>query len=148
MGVVESVLDRLFLKSNSSLSDLYEFLDVESVSPVEAYLEFVFECFPYFSEKGKLAHVRYICQFSCSASAKQKDEREIEKQRLLKNLETVKFIRSKDGTLNTASSFYDPQNPVFKFMLTEDEFPPDPFSSEEWLPLLKNDRLSVGGFSR
>lgn len=42
MDVVESVLDRLFLKFNSSLLDLYEFLDVKEVSPVEAYIDFVF----------------------------------------------------------------------------------------------------------
>ena len=137
MDVVESVLDYLFLKSTSSLSDLYEFLDVESVSAVEAYLEFVFKCFPYFSEEGTLAHIRYICQFNFSGSAKHKNEREIGKQRLLDNLKTVKFIPSKEGTLLTASCFYDPRNPVFKSMLTEDEFPPDPFASEEWLPFLE-----------
>ena len=137
MDVVESELDCLFLKSNSSLSDLYEFLDVESVSPVEAYIEFVFKCFPYLSEEGKLAHITYICQFSYSGSAKQKDEREIGKQRLLDYLKTVKFIPNRDGTLMTASSFYDPRNPVFKSMLTEDEFPPDPFASEEWLTFLE-----------
>ena len=137
MDVVESVLDCLFLKSNSGLSDLYEFLDVESVSPVEAYLKFIFKCFPYFSEQGKLAHIRYICHFDYSASAKQKEEREIGKQRLLEYLKTVKFIPKKDGTLMTASSFYDPKTPVFKFMLTEDEFPPEPFASEEWLTFLE-----------
>ena len=137
MDFVESVLDCLFLKSNSSLSDLYEFLDVESVSPVEAYLEFVFKCFPYFSEEGTLTHIRYICQFNYSGSAKQKNEREIGKQRLLDCLKTVKFIPDKDGTLMTASSFYDPRHPVFKSMLTEDELPPDTFASEEWLSFLE-----------
>ncbi|XP_020614876.1 sacsin-like isoform X1 [Orbicella faveolata] len=137
MDVVESVLDCLFLKSNSSLSDLYEFLDVESVSPVEAYLEFVFKCFPYFSEEGTLAHIRYICQFHYSGSSKQKNEREIGRQKLLDYLKTVKLIPNKDGTLMTTSSFCDPRNPVFKSMLTEDEFPPDPFASEEWLPFLE-----------
>ena len=137
MDVVESVLDCLFLKSNSSLSDLFEFLDVESASPVEAYLKFVLKCFPYFSDEGKLAHIIYICQFNHSGIAKQKDEREIGKQRLLNYLKTVKFIPNKDGTLMSASAFYDPRNPVFKSMLTEDEFPPEPFASEEWLPHLE-----------
>ena len=137
MNVVESVLDCLFLKSNSSLSDLYKFLDVESLSPVEAYLEFVFTCFPYFSEEGTLAHTRYICQFNCSGNAKQENEREIGKQKLLDYLKTVKFIPNKDGTLMTASSFCDPRIPVFKAMLTEDEFLPDPYTSEEWLPFLE-----------
>jgi len=137
MDVVESELNCLFLKSTSSLSHLYEFLHVESVSPVEAYLDFVFKCFPYFSEEGTLAHIKYISQFNYSGSAKQKNEREIGKQTLLDYLKKVNFIPNKEGTLMTASNFYDPRNLVFKSMLTEDEFPPEPFASEEWLSSLE-----------
>ena len=137
MDVVESMLDCLFLKFNSSLSDLYDFLDVESFPPAEACLEFVVKCFPHFSEEGMLAHIRYIFQFIGSASAKQSDEKEIGKQRVLDCLKTVKFIPSKDGTLTTVSSFYDPRNPVFKCMLTEHEFPPDSYATEEWLTFLE-----------
>ena len=137
MDVVELTLDCLFLKSHSSLSDLYEFLDVEIFSPVEACLEFIVKCFPYFSDEGMLAYIRYICQFSSSASAKQRDEKEIGKQRMLDCLKTVKFIPNKDGTLMNVSSFYDPRNPVFKSMLTEYAFPPDPYAKDEWLTFLE-----------
>ena len=137
IGVVESILDCLFLKSVPSLSELYEFLDVECVSPVDAYLKFVFKCFQHLSEEGKLAHIRYISQFSYSASAKQKNEKEIEKKRLLDYLKTVEFIPTKDGKLLTASSFYDPRHPVFSSMLSEDMFPPEPFAVEEWLLFLE-----------
>ena len=138
MDVVESSLGCLFLKSHESLSALYKFLDVEDVSPVDAYLKFVFKCFQHFSEEGKLAHIRYILrQVNYSASEKQKGEKKLEGQSLLDYLKTVKFIPTEDGTLFSASSFYDPRNAVFSTMLSQDRFPPKPFDSEEWLGFLE-----------
>ena len=36
-----------------------------------------------------------------------------------------------------ANCYYDPENEVFKALLSDDMFPPEPFNSEEWLPFLK-----------
>ena len=42
-----------------------------------------------------------------------------------------------NNMLMTASSFYDPKNAIFASLLPEDKFPPEPFTSEEWLEFLK-----------
>ena len=62
---------------------------------------------------------------------------EDEKQRLLYCLKTTNIIPSSDGTLVKANCYYDPENEVFKALLSDDMFPLEPFNSEEWLPFLK-----------
>ena len=137
MDVVESSLGCLFLKPRQSLSPLYEFLDVEDVSLVDAYFKFVFKCFQHLSHEGKLIHFKYIDHFTTSSKVSQKDAKEIEKRKLLDYLKMVQFIPTKNGTMATASSFCDPRNAVFNVMLSEDRFPPKPFDSEEWLGFLE-----------
>jgi len=138
MDVVESRVGCLFLESSQRLSELYEFLEMECISPFEVYMKFVLKCFQHLSLEGKLAHLGYI-RDSCisSTTEKERDEEGIEKKRLLDYLRVVEFIPSKDGTLKTASSFYDPYNNVFRTMLSEDRFPPEPFDSCDWLSFLK-----------
>ena len=137
MDVVESILDCLFLKSQESLTNLYKFLNVECVSPVDAYLKFVFKCFQHLSNDGKLAHISFIHHFTSLSNATQKDAKEIDKQRLLDYLREVEFIPTNDGKMTTASNFYDPRNTVFSSMLSEDKFPPKPFETKEWLQVLE-----------
>ena len=135
--VVESILNCLFLDSRRSLIDLYDFLEVERVTPVEVYMGFVLKCFPHLSFDGRLAHLRYLRQWVCLTNIYEKEEEASEKERLLQRLKNVEFLPTKGGTLKTASSFYDPQNEVFCSMLSEHRFPPKPFASDEWLPFLK-----------
>ena len=137
MDVIESRMDCVFLKYDPRLSELYKCLDVEEISPVDAYLEFVLKCFQHLSHEGKLAHIRYIRQFCSSASAKQNSNEEVERQRLIDCLKKAEFIPTNDGRLMTASSFYDPRNAVFSCILSEESFPPAPFQTEEWLMFLE-----------
>ena len=135
--VVESILNCLFLDSLRSLIDLYDFLEVKRVTPVEVYMGFVLKCFSHLSFDGRLAHLRYLRQRVCLTNIYEKEEEASEKERLLQRLKNVEFVPTKGGTLKTASSFYDPHNEVFCSMLSEDRFPPKPFASDEWLPFLK-----------
>ena len=137
MNVVESRLHCLFLDPLTSLSKIFEFLQLQHLPPVEVYLKFVLKCFKHLSVKGKLAHLRYLRQLilfpvKTGSKGEERDDR-----RLLDCLTTVEFIPSIGGIMKTASNFYDPDNEVFRAMLTKDRFPPDPFGSEEWLPFLK-----------
>ena len=136
LDVVESRLGCLFLKSHPNLSGLYEFLDVERVSPVEAYLEFILKCFQHFSPEGRLVHLAYIRQLVFRTSGEEK-KRDLDKERLLDCLKRVEFIPTNDGRIMSASSFYDPHDEVFKLLLSGDKFPPKSYTSEEWLPFLK-----------
>ena len=142
MDVVESKLGCLFIEFCQRLSDLYEFLELQHVSPTEVYLKFVLKCFPHLSLEGKLAHLRYLRGFIFS-SVPVKANEELEKKRLLDYLKRVEFIPAIDGSSKTASSCYDPRNKVFCTMLSDDKdsFPPEPFNSDEWLPFLQKTGL-------
>ena len=137
LHVVESILKCLFLESRRSLIDLYDFLEVKRVTPVDVYMDFVLKCFPHLSLEGQLAHLQYLRQWVCQTNIYEKEEEASEKERLLQLLKNVEFIPTKDGTLKAASSFYDPHNEVFRSMLSKDRFPPKPFDTYEWLPFLK-----------
>ena len=137
MHVVESIVNCLFLESRRSLIDLYDFLEVKRVTPAEVYMDFVLKCFRHLSLEAKLAHLRYLRQIVLSTNIDEKEEEATEKEMLLQLLKKVEFIPTKDGTLKTASSFYDRHNEVFSSMLPKDRFPPEPFDSDEWLPFLK-----------
>ena len=147
LDVVESRLGCLFLKSRPNLSGLYEFLEVERVLPVEAYLKFILKCFPHFSQEGRLVHLTYIRQQVFRASGEEK-KRDIDKEKLLDYLKRVEFIPTNDGRIMSASSFYDPHNEVFKLLLSEDKFPPESFTSEEWLTVFERNRPGSRGVSK
>ena len=136
MCVIERTMGCLFLESFSSLSDLYKFLGVKSVTLVEVYTQFILKCFSQLSHEGRLAHLQCLRQFVMLEDAFQEDEVNIQKERLLECLRMVEFIPAVDGTLKAASRFYDPDNEVFHTMLSDDKFPPTPFSSHDWLPFL------------
>ena len=137
MSVVEESLGCLFLKSDQRLSDLYEFLEVKSLTPFEVYTNFVLKCFQYLSLEGTLIHLRYIRDFISSARGMEKESERNQKAKLFEYLKNLEVIPTTDGTLKTASSFYDPDNEVFSAVLSEDSFPPKPFDTDEWLPFLK-----------
>lgn len=137
MCVIEKTLGCLFLESCSSLSELYTFLGVKSVTPMEVYTQFILQCFSQLSQKGRLAHLQYLRQFVLLENPLEKDEEKRQRERLLECLKMVEFIPAGEGTLKTASNFYDPENEVFHTMLSDEKFPPTPFSSHDWLPFLK-----------
>ena len=136
LSVVESRLGCLFLKCHPNLTGLYEFLEVKRVSPVEAYLKFILQCFKHLSQEGRLVHLEYIRQLVCLTGGVER-KRDADEERLLHYLKRVEFIPTKDGKLMTASSFFDPRNDVFKLLLSDDKFPPESYTSDEWLSFLK-----------
>ena len=133
MGVLESVGDFIFLKSWSRLSALYEFMKFESVSSIDIYCKFILKYFSLFPDKARLVHLKHIRDGMLT----QTFAKEFDKQRLLSCLENAEIIPSSRGNLVKASSFYDPEHEVFKCMLSDDMFPPEPFNAREWLPFLK-----------
>ena len=133
MEVLESVSDVVFLKSWYGLSDLQKFLEFESTSSVDMYCKFILKFFHFFSSEARLVHLKHIRDRILN----QVFAKEYDKQRLLYCLESTNIIPSSDGTLVKANCYYDPENEVFKALLSDDLFPPEPFNSEEWLPFLK-----------
>ena len=137
IDVVEFRLDCFFVESRESLSALYEFLEFVPVSPSNVYRNFILTCFQQFSFEGKLAHLRYLHGFVSSVSAKENESEGLEKRQLVDYLKRIELIPAVDGSLKTASSFYDPCNEVFDALLPQDSFPPEQFNSEEWLSFLQ-----------
>ena len=133
MEVLESVSDVVFLKWWYGLSDLQKFLEFESTSSVDMYCKFILKFFHFFSSEARLVHLEHIRDRILN----QVFAKEYDKQRLLYCLESTNIIPSSDGTLVKANCYYNPENEVFKALLSDDLFPPEPFNSEEWLPFLK-----------
>ena len=134
MEVLESVSDVVFLKWWSGLPALQKFLKFESESSVDMYCKFILKFFHFLCSEARLVHLKHIRDRILTQIFAKADD----KQRLLSCLETTNIIPSSDGTLVKASSYYDPGNKVFKALLSDDMFPPEPFdNNKEWLPFLK-----------
>ena len=131
---LERHLKLVFIESWAVLSNLFKFLDLECVSAVDVYCTYILPTFKIFSPEGRLVHLEYIRKYLVSEFLA---EDEMDKQRLRNCLETTPFIPSMDGTLQTASSFYDPDVDVFRIILPPSNFPLKPLNSPEWLMVLR-----------
>ncbi|XP_068723196.1 sacsin-like isoform X3 [Montipora capricornis] len=135
MQALEKQVDVIFLKGRLTLDPLFKFLDLEAVTEADIYCKFILRYFHIFSDGERLVHLEFMREFIRQNPTKPVDEGQ--KQGLLQCLRNTAILLCTDGTLRKASCFYDPNNTVFKTMLTEDKFPPEPFNSPPWLRFLK-----------
>ena len=133
IDVLEHALGTVFLESWSSLSSLFSFLDLKCISAVDVYCTHILPNLKEFSANARNVHLEYTRKGILSSITTTEDE----KSRLLDCLKKTPVIPSADGTLKTASSFYDPRVDVFQAMLSPTSFPPEPFTSLEWLTFLR-----------
>ena len=96
------------------------------------YCDSILPSFNLLSEEARQVHLEYIRDTILTDST----EGDEEKERLLEILKCTPLIPSKNGTLKKASCVYDPNNDVFKVMLSCD-FPSEPFDSPEWISFLR-----------
>ena len=136
MEVLQHKFDTFFLKEIELLTDLYKFLEFESLSEVDVYCNYILKCFSDFSEMTRLAHLTHTRNYLLPILSIRKST-EDDKERLLGILANTPFIPS-NGSLRTASCFFDPCNDVFRAMLPDTSFQSPPFDSSGWLPFLKN----------
>lgn len=134
MNHVENRVDVVFLKSRERLSPLFNFLAFESLSAIDVYCKFILKNFCCLPKEARLAHLEHIRDWILPLQCRDKNKR----KRLLNCLASTEILPSGDGTLKKASCYYDPHNKVFKTMLSESSFPPEPFKSPEWLEFLKS----------
>ena len=133
INVLEHELGVVFVESWESISDLFKFLELECVSAVDVYCTYILTNFPSLSGDARQVHLEYILS-SILADFVTKDG---EKQRVLESLRNTSLLPSEDGTLLTASCFYDPSIDVFHTMLPDSNFPSEPFNSSEWITFLR-----------
>lgn len=134
MNHLENRVEEVFLKSQFKLSPLFKFLEIESLSTVDVYCKFILKNFCILPKETRLVHLEHIRD--CILPDKYLDKSE--KERLLNCLASTEILSSGDGTLKTASCYYDPDDNVFKTMLSDNRFPPEPFNSPEWLGFLRS----------
>ena len=132
IDVLESALGMAFVKSWENVTDLFRFLELTCISAVDVYCDSILPSFNLLSEEARQVHLEYIRDIILTDST----EGDEEKERLLEILKCTPLIPSKNGTLKKASCVYDPNNDVFKVMLSCD-FPPEPFDSPEWISFLR-----------
>jgi len=133
MTKLESKVNVLFLEAIPDLSELYSFLAFDCISSVDVYCRFILVHFKVFSREARQAHLKYIRDsILVNYAASEHD-----KLGLLHCLRSLEVITTEDGTVKKAICFYDPCNVVFKAVLPENKFPPEPFNSVEWLQFMK-----------
>ena len=136
MEALEKEVDVLFLKGHQRLDPLFQFLTLKAVTVADIYCKFILKYFHIFSNDERFAHLEFLRTFIRENPKKPEDKGQ--KQGLLQCLRNTAILPCTDGTLKKTSCFFDPNNIVFKTMLTEDKFPPKPFNSPHWLPFLKS----------
>ena len=132
IDVLETALGMAFVKSWENVTDLFRFLELTCISAVDVYCDSILPSFNLLSEEARQVHLEYIRDTILTDST----EGDEEKERLLEILKCTPLILSKNGTLKKASCVYDPNNDVFKVMLSCD-FPSEPFDSPEWISFLR-----------
>ena len=122
----------VFLAPCQELRLLYrEVLGVDDRSHVECYMQFIFPKFSKLQAPTRLKLLEFLKDSLLNGAA------EAEQMKLKMALRSLAFIPDSSGRLHTASHFFDPNNEVFKAMLTKGDLPPKPFGSGKWLRFLR-----------
>ena len=139
-GIPREEIDKLehhlrvvFIETGDLLSDLFKFLAFECVSAVDLYCTYILPHLGIFNQDTRQTHLEYIRGKILSDLLLSPDD----KKRLQECLRNTPIIPTANGTLKTASFFYDPCVDVFRIMLSENRFPPEPLNSPEWLVILR-----------
>ena len=102
--------------------EIYRCLDLKPHSMSEIYINFIFEHITYMDESDIVEHMEFLRIENCITKGSS----------LSLSLQEVPFMKGK-----IASKYFDPAVEVFRTFLTEDFFPPLPWNSETWLPILR-----------
>ena len=133
IDVLERTLNVVFVKSWPTLSELFKFLALECVSAVDVYCTFILPSLSILSEEARESHLEHVRK-SILGDSSTEDE---DIQTLLECLRKTPLVPSRDGILQTASCFYDPDIDVFRIMLSDNNFPSEPYNSPEWITFLR-----------
>ncbi|KAK6180312.1 hypothetical protein SNE40_012494 [Patella caerulea] len=120
-----SVSNVEILEYNYHLENIFETIGIQVNKPVDLYISYILEHFRGFTSGDQVIHLQYIRDvLRHSLNPEEKD-------RLIQKLKDVNFIQY-NGTMWTASQFYDRDNEVFEVMGDHLIFPPPPFDHQDW----------------
>jgi len=143
MEIWREQLDVTFLKQESSIELLIGYLECKCLTVVEAYTTFIFPHFDKLSITDQAVHIafvkdhlrdlKHLRDFKLNSKAQHK-----EITALTKATKSLAFLPSQqtDGSLVTASNYYDIYHKVFRAMLPKTMFPPPPYCELDWREFL------------
>ena len=110
----------VFLQPCRLLTLIYDQLGISPITHADIYLKYIFPGFHLLSLEARLEHLKCIKDVVLHAS-------EENQQAILESLSHIPFIPDGTNTLQTASFFFDPANPVFKAMVDPNKLLPTSF---------------------
>jgi len=145
MQIWREELNITFLMQKPSIEKLVVYLGCKRLTVVEAYTTFILPHFNKLSRAGQEVHIgfvrnhlRQLKPFDDLSLSTCNKRTKSEITTLTKALKSLAFLPSQqaDNHLVTAADYYDIHHEVFKAMLPESKFPPDPYCSWAWREFL------------
>lgn len=130
----------VFLQKQDKLQPLFDFMGCATLGVLEVYCDFILQHFEYLSRDAQMAHLKHLFDTYLKDNATHGNTLTTdEKDHLLASLQDLSVIEDRDGNLNPASHYYDPENVLFSVMIEDDRLPPRAvgFRQSEWLSILR-----------
>ena len=140
IDVWQSKSGTVFLERNDSLQNLYDYLGCATIGVRDVYCQFILQHFEYLSPEARMVHLQHIYQQYIKQGTSGSDFTEEDRQIFMESLKELNFIEDKEGGLQAASDYYDPENVLFRVMLPEEKLPPRAgtlFKESDWLAFLR-----------
>ena len=122
----------ILLEAIQEIEPLYKALDITYLSQVDVFVKYILPNLDAMTPPGIQAILLYI-RDTLLVTLKSSSERTM----LLDTLREINIFLGAGGKLYPASKFYDPENVVFREMLSLSDFPPGEYRLSHWLPLLR-----------
>lgn len=122
----------VFLEAIQEIKPLYNALNIPCLSQVDVFVKFILPNLDAMSSSdihAMLLYVRDTLLVTLNSAS--------EKGVLLDALRENSILPGTDTSLSPVSRFYDPENAVYKAMLSTGDFPPTEYSFSAWLPFLR-----------
>ena len=122
----------VFLEAIQEIEPLYNALRIPRLSQVDVFVKYILPNLDAMSSSNihaMLLYIRDILLVTLKSAS--------EKSVLLDALRENSILPGTDNSVSPVSRFYDPENAVFKAMLSTSDFPPTEYSCSAWLPFLR-----------
>ena len=140
IDVWQSKTGTVFLERNDSLQNLFDYLGCATIGVRDVYCQFILQHFEYLSPEARMVHLQHIYQQYIKHGTSGSDFTEEDKEVFMESLKDLNFIEDREGGLQSASEYYDPENVLFRVMLPEEKLPPRAgtlFKESDWLTFLR-----------
>ena len=140
IDVWQSKTGTVFLERNDSLQNLFDYLGCATIGVRDVYCQFILQHFEYLSPEARMVHLQHIFQQYIKHGTSGSDFTEEDKEVFMESLKDLNFIEDREGGLQSASEYYDPENVLFRVMLPEEKLPPRAgtlFKESDWLTFLR-----------